>query len=262
MSQYYNQQRNPNFAPQQGQNVQPNVNAPVNQIQSAPVQPQAPMSQQGYQQNNFAPVQQAPMQAQQGFNQAPVQAQGQQVWDNNCTDFSNYVPKPRTYNGNGGPKKVFDRFVLEKFTEFDHRPDIQGLIAYLKDQLKDIKGRIGMHEFQGVCFLKLPYDVQFLEYLKNTYHICFYKNGKMWACNAGVAPKVMSDLQRAVEGTFVMPSGAPFMFAKPNYKKKNYGNNNNFNGYQQQTNFAPQGNGFNGNNGYNQQSNSNYQNYQ
>lgn len=74
MSQYYNQQRNPNFTPQQqGQNVQPNVNAPVNQIQSAPVQPQAPMSQQGYQQNNFAPVQQP--QAQQGFNQAPQVAQ-------------------------------------------------------------------------------------------------------------------------------------------------------------------------------------------
>mgnify|MGYP004683281849 CR=1 FL=1 len=238
MSQYYNQQRNPNFAPQQQcQNVQPNVNAPVNQMQPTPVQ------------------------APQGFNQAPMQAQPQQVWSNNCTDFSNYVPKPRTYNGNGGPKKVFDRFVLEKFTEFDNRPDIQGLIAYLKDQLRDIKGRIGMHEFQGVCFLKLPYDVQFLDYLKNTYHICFYKNGKMWACNAGVAPKVMNDLQRAVEGTFVMPSGAPFMFAKPNYKKKNYSNNNNFNGYQQQNNFAPQGNGFNGNNGYNQL-NGNYQNYQ
>lgn len=158
-------------------------------------------------------------------------------------------------NGNNGynsrannfQRKTYDRYLASKFREFDASLDLN-TIQNLSAQVRQIRF-FGSVDFNGVVFIKMPFDTILIGYLKEKYHAMFYSRAKIWAVNPQCIQNVMNDLQMASQGQLQMPSG--LMYGFPEQKRGNSRRS-----YQNSSGYLSN-NGYN-NNQYNNQYNNNY----
>ncbi len=163
----------------------------------------------------------------QGYNQPPLspqnfQGQPRQVPAQPQSRFTRpaFLTAPGNSQGGNGRRHApgtYSAYLYRKFSEFDRNCPQEG--ERVKEQLRS-QYLIGILEFNGVIFLKFPYDPScgFSDYLKQRYHVTFYKAWKIWACEPEKADAVWADMCAAADrehGGLRLPDGSGYVFPKP-----------------------------------------------
>lgn len=208
------------------------MQAPAWQMPQGQIQPQSP-----------APAVQPPMQAQAQYQAqqqtVPAQPQYQPQYAAVPAAPAPQAPwagAPQQGNWQGGQpgqaiRREHNGYLLRKFKEFDQRNpgDFFNVRAALRNFCVAKRSRVAYCEYDGVWFLKFPYDPSkgFSSYIRDKYKAEFYKGAqvqdnagrlvnacRLWCAEKSVMRALWSDMLAAARGGLRLPDGTLYQFPK------------------------------------------------